>query len=217
MTGRKAFIVGATGLTGGYLLSELLESDYYDQVIALSRRPLDGHPCQKNLIGGYDDLDTLAGEIRGDDIYCCLGTTIKTAGSRENFRRVDYDYPIRVAELAFKNGAEQFLIITAMGANSQSSVFYNRVKGEVEHRLKEIPYTALHIFRPALLLGARKEKRMGETVAQGIFRVFNFLFVGPLRRYKAIRFEKVAHAMFSTARRRIRGAHIHESDELQDY
>ena len=217
MTARTAFVVGATGLIGKRLLSILLKPGYYDQVIALTRKPLAAHPGLKNLVGGYEDLDDLSKEIKGDDVYCCLGTTMKTAGSEENFRQVDFECPVKVAELALKNGAQQFLIITAMGADPKSSVFYNRVKGEVEERLKHISYPSLHVFRPALLLGPRDEKRLGEAAAQKIFKGINFLFVGPLKKYKAIHYEKVANAMFSVAKERKKGVYIHESDELQGF
>ena len=217
MTARTAFVVGATGLIGKRLLAVLLESGYYKEVVALTRKPLEDHANLKNLIGSYSGLDDLSLEIRGDDIYCCLGTTMKTAGSEEKFRQVDYEYPVKVAEAAFKNGAQQFLIITAMGADPKSPVFYNKVKGEVEERLKDIPYPSLQIFRPALLLGPRDEKRLGEAAAQKIFKGINFLFVGPLKKYKAIHFEKVASAMFSVAKEQRQGVHIHESDELQGF
>ena len=217
MTSRKAFIVGATGLIGKYLTSLLLDSDRYDEVVAITRKPLGKHTKLKNLLGGYDDLEQLSDNIRGDDIYCCLGTTMKTAGSKENFRKVDYDYPLKIAQIAAQNRANQFLVVTAMGASARSNVFYNRVKGELEEELAKIPFEGLHIFRPALLLGKRQEKRMGENIAQVIFSVINGLFMGPLKKYKAIDYRKVANAMFSVAAEAKKGVYTYGSDDLQEY
>ncbi|TRX56294.1 NAD-dependent epimerase/dehydratase family protein [Fulvivirga sp. M361] len=217
MTSRKAFIVGATGLIGKYLTSLLLDSDRYNEVVAITRKPLGEHAKLKNFLGGYDDLEQLSENIRGDDIYCCLGTTMKTAGSKENFRKVDYDYPLKIAQIAAQNRANQFLVVTAMGASSRSNVFYNRVKGELEEALAKIPFEGLHIFRPALLLGKRQEKRAGEHIAQVIFNVINRLFVGPLKKYKAIDYRKVANAMFSVAVEAKKGVYTYRSDDLQAY
>ncbi len=214
---KSALLLGATGLIGRHLLQLLLADNYYISITAITRRPISPHSKLVNLIGSYDDVDELLKGKSFDDVYCCLGTTMKKAGSKEDFRKVDYDYPLRVAELAKKEGAKQFVVISAMGANPESSVFYNHVKGEVERDLRAIEFESLHIFRPALLLGPRDEKRLGEKLGQVVFKVLNFLFVGPLQKYRAIDYRKVAQAMLAIGKEHSSGTTVHLSDELQQY
>lgn len=212
-----ALVIGATGLVGAHLLNLLLADGHYTQVTAITRKPISPQPGFENLIGSFEDGDTLLSGKAFDDVYCCLGTTMKKAGSKKDFRKVDYDYPMKVAELVKGTGTKQFLVVSAMGADPESSFFYNKVKGELERDLGHLGFESLHIFRPALLLGARNEKRPGEKLAQYIFKALGFLFFGPLKKYKAIDYRKVARAMIVQAKSHTPGTTVLLSDELQNY
>jgi uncharacterized protein YbjT (DUF2867 family) len=197
----SVWIAGATGLVGTILLDRLLERPDVAQVTAIVRRPLDRPPSPKlrELIVDFDRLEesrALAGQI-ATHVFCCLGTTIAAAGSRDAFRRVDHDYPVALARAARAGGALRFLVITAVGADATSRFFYNRVKGEVERDLRAIGLPDLHFFRPSLLLGERRERRRGERVAATLAAPLGPLFLGPLRRYRPIAAVDVADAMLS--------------------
>jgi uncharacterized protein YbjT (DUF2867 family) len=210
---KTAVIAGSTGLIGSELLGMLLSSPRYSRVIALSRRPLPVRSDRLTVIN--TDLETIhqhTGELRGDDVYCCLGTIMAKAGSKEKFYAVDYQYPLELAKITKANGAKQFLIVTALGANKTSAIFYNRVKAEIEASLKTIGFDALHIFRPSLLLGDRKESRRGERLATMFFKNFGFLIP---KKYKAIAGADVARAMLHYASLDRSGSFIHLSADLQ--
>ncbi len=210
---KTALIVGATGLIGDMLAHRLVESPAYDRVQVLTRKPLAWqHPRLQEIPFDFDHPNGLL--VRADDIYCCLGTTMKKAGSKEAFRKVDYQYPLDVARLGLENGASQFAIVTAMGASTSSSIFYNQVKGEVERDLTALNYPTLLIFRPSLLLGNRSDKRLGERIGSGVMRLFAPLIPA---KYKAIDADKVANAMLTTMQQHHKGPHIFESNDLQQY
>ncbi|ELR73121.1 Oxidoreductase [Fulvivirga imtechensis AK7] len=215
---KTALIAGATGLVGGKLLELLLQDPYYEEVIVLTRKPMEGKSAKlKSLTVDFERLEEYAPRMTADDIFCCLGSTMKKAGSKEKFRKVDYDYPLLIAHLAKRNNAKQYLLISALGADKGSSIFYNRVKGEAEEAIDTVGYSSYHIFRPALLMGQREESRPGESAAQVFFKIFGFLFIGPLKKYKAIDAIKVARAMHTIAKENRPGRHIHESKALQNY
>lgn len=214
MDTKTALVAGASGLVGSELLSLLLAGDYYSRVIAVGRRKLDmEHPRLEQRIIAFDHLEKEI--IKASHIYCCLGTTMKKAGSREQFRKVDYAYPLQLASAALKQGAEQYLLVTALGADKNSKIFYNRIKGETEVAVARLPFRALHIFRPSLLLGHRKETRTGEGIAQFASRFLSFLMVGPLKKYRPISAETVARGMYEIARREVSGIYIFESDKIK--
>ncbi|WP_084243948.1 oxidoreductase [Planomicrobium okeanokoites] len=217
MTGKSALIAGATGLTGSKLVEVLLDRPEYDRVTVLVRRPLElEHPKLEQIQVDYYRLEDYKKHFQVDDVFCCLGTTIKKAGSQKAFRRVDYDYPVALAELAKSAGAKKFLVISAMGADSRSNIFYNRVKGQMEDSLKKLDLSALHIFRPSLLLGDRKEFRLGEKAASLISPVFSPILRGGMKKYKPIQAEQVAQAMYAAAQSESGGVHIHPSDEIAE-
>ena len=210
---RTALLLGATGLVGGHCLSLLLQERAYARVHVLTRRPLpQSHPRLVEHVVDFDRLDPDV--VRGDDVFCCLGTTIAVAGSQPAFRRVDHDYPLEVARLARKNGARHFLLVSSLGADAGSRVFYNRVKGETEDDLRALGYPGLVILRPSLLVGDRAEHRAGEEWGRRVMTVVGPLMVGPLRRFRAIQAETVARAMVRTAERDPRGVQVMESDEI---
>jgi uncharacterized protein YbjT (DUF2867 family) len=212
---KTAILAGATGLIGAQLLELLLNENVYSRVVALSRKPLlRTHPKLQNCVVDFDKLDQHLSELKGDDVYCCLGTTMKLAGSKEAFRRVDFDFPLALAHATHQQGARQFLLVTAMGADKNSSIFYNRVKGEVQDAIATIGFVSFHICQPSLLLGHRFEKRAGEGAGEWVMKGLDFLIP---KKYKAIESLKVARSLVAFAKKDMAGRFIHHSGELQDY
>jgi uncharacterized protein YbjT (DUF2867 family) len=214
MSRDSALLVGATGLVGRHLLPLLLEESTYKSVVAIGRKelPLTHEKLSQHVVD-FERLGSAAKWIRAGDVYCCLGTTIRKAGSQAAFRKVDYTYPYEIAKIAKVNGARQFLIITAVGADPASSVFYSRVKGEIEQTIGKMPFDAVHIFRPSVLIGAREEFRFGERLALAA-RVLSFAMVGRWRKYRPIAASTVARAMVRAAREGRHGINIHEFDRI---
>ena len=213
--GRTALILGATGLVGGYLLDNILENNKYERVYIISRSDvLKKHPKLDTYILELSRMEDVREVFNVSDVFCCLGTTMKNAGSKEAFKKVDLDFPLLAAKLAAEGEAEQFLIVSAMGASSNSSFFYNRVKGEMEERVKSLPFKGVHIFRPSLLLGNRKEFRLGEKTAEMLFTRLPFLFRGSLKKYAPIKAEQVAKFMAERAIKGEKGIFTYESDEM---
>lgn len=212
---KTAFIAGSTGLIGNQLLQLLLDDSFYSEVKAISRNPLTiNHPKLKNIVMDVDGLAQHANQLQADDVFCCLGTTIRKAGSKDAFRKIDYEYPLTLAKILKELGAKHYSLITALGADKNTSVFYNRVKGEVEDAISQIDFQSYHVFRPSLLMGPRSETRSGEEAGKVFFKLFGFLI--PLK-YKGIESIKVARAMLHFAKQNQSGKFIHESKELQQY
>lgn len=216
MSKRTALVAGATGLVGGELLRLLVERTEYDQVTALLRRPLPWtHPKLIQKVVNFDDPGLYASPVEADDFFCCLGTTMKKAGSKEAFRKVDLEYPLALADLALASGGNTFLLVSSIGADPQSRVFYSQVKGQAEQALRTRPIPSLHIFRPSLLVGARQEFRLGESVGYWLMKLIGFALAGPLKKYRAIHAQTVARAMVRAALRGEPGAHVYESDTIE--
>lgn len=196
---RAAIVVGATGLTGMSLVKQLCENEEYNSVTVIARRKLDFvHQKLEVKIRAFDRLEECDIEF-ANELYCCLGTTIKKAGSKEAFEKVDFEYPLYIASLAKKRGIPHMLVITAMGANESSPFYYNRVKGKLEHDLIELNLQRLSIIRPSLLVGNRNEFRFGEKAGEVVLKVARPLLVGPLKRSRAIEASQVAKAMIVIA------------------
>ncbi len=170
-----AVIIGSTGLVGSVLLQKLLSDNEIQQVISVSRRSvlIDNKKLKEIIISDLSDLPDHQNALKGDIYFCCLGTTIKSAGSQENFRKVDYDAIVNFGKIAKANNAQSFVVVSAMGANPRSLFFYSRVKGDAEMALQELGLNQLVIFRPSLLIGSRKDFRLGEVVAERIFKSFS--------------------------------------------
>lgn len=210
---RTALIAGASGLSGQHLLERLIADARYTAIHALLRKPsLAAHPKLVEHVIDYAHLPTLPAV---DDVYCCLGTTIKKAGSQEAFRRVDFDCVLQVANATLRAGAKRFLVISALGANAASPVFYNRVKAEMESALQSLGFPSLAIFRPSFLLGDRSESRPGERIGIGIFQAIAPLLLGPARKYRAIHVNDVAKAMIQVAWQEMTGTKVFLSDTMQ--
>ncbi|MBL7994222.1 NAD(P)H-binding protein [bacterium] len=213
---RTALLVGASGLIGKSCLDALLRDELYSKVIAFVRKPLPlQHPKLQQQIVDFDNLEYHAHLIKAADVFCCLGTTIRIAGSKGAFYKVDFTYPYNIAIIAAHNGVGQFLIVTSLGASAQSKVFYNRVKGTVEDAVAGLKFKGVHIFRPSLLLGERNEFRPGEKIAMFLFRIFGFILIGRWKKYRAIRASVVAEAMVTMAKLDLQGIRKYESDVIQ--
>lgn len=199
-------------------MSQLLAAAEYDCVISLGRRELAmEHPKLRQVVGDFAALDRLAAGLRCDDAFCCLGTTIRQAGSRENFRAVDQGAVLAFAWAAGRGGARRFFVVSSLGASAVSRAFYNRVKGETEAALQVLDFDTLAVFRPSLLLGPRSRPRLGERVMAAVLWLAEPMLRGPLRKYRAIPAEAVARAMLrSSFGRTGQGLLIYRSDEIQD-
>lgn len=219
---QTALIVGATGLIGKHLLQQLLASPNYIKVVALTRRPLNiTHHKLEALIINFAQLDdellkhaNNTGIKSVKHVFCTLGSTINKAGSRHAFYQVDHDYPLALAKYFHQHGASLFALVSAVGANKNSRVFYNRVKGEVEQSIASINYQYLGIFRPSMLLGHRQESRLAEQLGSAFMKVFA-IFIA--KKYRAIQAEKVATAMLAFADKPLQSINIMESDQLQNH
>ena len=214
---KTALIIGSTGLIGSHLLDLLLESQEYEKVITFVKRDSGiQHPKLKQHIIDFDKPETYKELVVGDVFFCTIGTTIKKAGSQDAFRKVDFEYPKQFASLAQQNKVNQFLIITSLGADANSSNFYLKTKGEIQDFLKNCAFESISILQPSLLLGNRTEFRLGEKMGVYFMKLFSFLFIGNLKKYKAIQSEAVAKAMFIIAQKNYKGFHIMESDSIQE-
>jgi uncharacterized protein YbjT (DUF2867 family) len=212
---RTALVAGASGLVGGHLLRLLLADGRYARVITLGRRPVPTrHPQLDQRVVDLAALDALGDFPAGDDVFCCLGTTIKTAGSQQAFRKVDYDYVLGFARAGQRAGAAQFLLVSALGADPASRIFYSRVKGEVEAAVRQLPYRGIQIFRPSFLMGERAQVRLAERLAVPVARAMGPLLVGSLRRYRPIQAADVARAMIQIAKDAPRGPNVFEYDGI---
>lgn len=199
---RIAVISGATGLVGRSLLDTILAEDFYSKIIIVSRRhlPLKDNRIEEIIID-FDKLDEVADKLNGHDHYCCLGTTMAQAKTKENFRKIDLEYPLKLAEIASKGSHfRHFIVVTALGADSDSALFYNEVKGELEDKLIEMNLPSLHIFKPSLLLGAREKFRLGEEIAKILTNILSF-FIIRVNKLWSIKGSTVARAMFLVAKK----------------
>lgn len=216
MTNKTALILGATGVVGTQLVKEISNSKIYKEIHLLTRREMKfPEPKCTGHVVDFENLSKYADLFNVTDVFICLGTTIKNAKSKEAFRKVDYDYVIEAAKMAKASDVEKLLVITAMGADSKSKFFYSRVKGDVEGTLQHLKLNSVQIFRPSLLIGERKEFRAGEKISGMLSSFAKFLFVGPLRPYRAIEANKVAAAMYAAAQTTARGYHFYNSDEIE--
>ena len=212
---KTAIILGSTGLTGKALLYQILQDEQFSKVILFLRKELNikdakliQHCIDFNHLDKYKDL------IKGDVIFCCLGTTIKTAGSQEAFKKVDFDYPTEFAKIAKQNGIPTFILQSSLGADYTSNNFYLKVKGETEQFINNLSFPAFSTFRPSMLLGNRPEFRLGEYVGKIVMQLFSFVFIGKLKRYKAIHVNQVANAMIKQSKLNKPGNAIIENEEM---
>jgi len=212
---RDAIVAGATGLTGRALCRQLLADKRYNSARALVRKPSDALAGCEQLVCDLREIPALE---TIDDAFCCLGTTSKIAGSEQKFREVDFDFVVNFARATKAAGAKRFMVISALGANANSSVFYSRVKGEMEDAIAALDFDATHIFRPSFLVGGalkRVELRPMERLSIAAFSAISPLLIGAAKKYRPISVDTVAHAMISAAFDGERGISVYESNEIE--
>ncbi|MBN2275425.1 MAG: NAD(P)H-binding protein [Bacteroidales bacterium] len=215
MEKRTALLFGSTGLVGSNLLKLLIKEEAYDRIIIFNRRPVGVVSTKtEEIITDFSDMQEIASNISGDDLFCCLGTTIKKAKTQEKFRQVDYELPVTLAEIASRKQLKHCVVISSIGANAGSKNFYLRTKGEMEQVLLKTLGQKVIIVRPSMILGDRTEFRFGEEIAKLLMSILKPLFIGRLSRYKGIQAADIARAMLQLA---LDGSEkqIVESDQLQ--
>ncbi|MCW3088737.1 MAG: oxidoreductase, partial [Sediminibacterium sp.] len=212
---KSALVLGATGLTGSHLLALLLNSERYHAVTIYTRKPSGiSHSRLKEILVDYDSWEQA---VPADDVFCCLGTTIKQAKTKEAFTKVDLTYPVKIAGLQYAAGSRKFLVVSALGSSPSSVIFYSRTKGLKEEALKGIGYLSLVNFRPAIITGDRKERRTGEGIGLFIFNLISPLLLGPLKKYKPVPALAIARAMLHAAQDNSQGVRVVLSDEIKSF
>ena len=205
---RSALLVGATGLVGSLVLQRLLDVSAYRSVTVWARRPLAMHAAGLRT-ETFDFEDMASHKLEAEAVFCCIGTTMKHARTREGFRRIDHDHPVALAKAAARGGAKRLLVVSSLGADPRSRVFYNRVKGEMEAEVAAAGVPATIFFRPTLLRGQRDEFRLGERIGLAIGDL-----LGPLLgKYRPIDADLVATAMIKAALKSL-PSRVVESDQI---
>ncbi|UEG53416.1 NAD(P)H-binding protein [Mucilaginibacter daejeonensis] len=212
----KAVIAGASGLTGGHLLRNLLDAPEYDEVFALVRKELPvTHPKLVQLIINFDLLHSFAHAINGKAVFCCLGTTKAKTPDPKAYQHIERDIPVKLAQIASGNGVSQFHYMSSVGADASSGNTYLKAKGQTEEAISKLSFQAVHVYRPSLLIGDRGEIRLGEKLAGAIMKIVDPLLLGDLKRYQSIPAATVAQAMYKTSLKRDEGVLIHPSHNIK--
>jgi uncharacterized protein YbjT (DUF2867 family) len=210
-----ATLIGATGLIGNLLLQELLNDPFYNTVRILIRRPLDiTHPKLEKKIVDFSDSDSLLVALSNSDVvFCSVGTTQKKVkGDKELYRKIDYDIPVKLALLGKMTGCEKFILVSSVGADKNSGNFYLKLKGEVEKTVIRTGLKSIHIMRPSMLLGERKEFRAGEKIISPMMKLFAFAVP---EKFKAIEAGTVAMAMAAAGKRADEGFFVYEYAQIK--
>lgn len=215
MDGKTAIVFGATGLVGNLLLEELEACNAYSTIRIFVRQPTGiTIPGMEEIVTDFTDPKNLSGQLWGDDLFICLGTTIRKAGSVANMEKIDRDLPVTVASIAHDNGAKRIAVVSSIGANPSSRNYYLRIKGEMEEGIKKIGFSTTVIVRPSMLLGDRKELRAGEMAGKVFMKAVRPLLTGKMKKYRAIHGRDVAKGMIALIQSES-GIHISESDDLE--
>ncbi len=197
---KKAILYGASGLVGSYILEALLKDDNYEQVVIVVRKEQGiRHPKLTTITGDFHSFADLVKGIEIDEVYIALGTTQKKTPDRKAYYQIDHDYPVRAAKSAKENGAKTVLLVSSIGADAESKVFYTRTKGEAERDIIGLRFDHTYIFRPSMILGDRKEKRPLERVIKAVWKILHPLFIGKMNKYKGIEAKNIARAMVGMA------------------
>lgn len=211
----KAIVAGATGLVGSELVKALLANIDVKEVIAYSRRPLPfNDPRLKVVLGELSEMSAHRDELKGDIYFSCLGTTIKTAGSKEDFRKVDFHAVVSFGRIAFSHKAKKLIVVSASGARSQSKIFYSRVKGEAEKALKDLGLSALFILRPGLLIGERVEKRTVEKLSIKVFGLLRHVIPQKVGRSLGTDVNLLVSRMINISKSEETGLHFIEAADI---
>ncbi|MDC1197950.1 nucleoside-diphosphate sugar epimerase [Algibacter sp.] len=212
---KTAIILGASGLTGSSLLQKLIEDERYEKIKLFSRSNIEGLPNKvEQFIGDLLKLEQFKSEFIADDVYCCIGTTAKKTPDKTLYKMIDFGIPIAAAKLSKANNALTFLVISAMGANKNSSVFYNKTKGEMEYEVLQQNLKNTRILRPSIISGNRNERRTLEKIVLKLFKVIQPLFFGKLKTYKIVNAETIAQVMIHLANTKNHSEVIITSDHI---
>lgn len=214
---KKAILLGASGFIGSFLLQDLLNDPGYERIIVIVRKPLNvAHPKLEQLIGDFASLPELRHQLIADEIFISIGTTKNKTPDEKKYYEIDHDYPVLAAMIAKKNGAKAVFLVSAVGANAGSKVFYIRTKGETEREIITLNYEHTYIFRPSMLMGERtNEKRPLEKFLIRVFTVINPLFLGGLKKYRGIKGQDVAKAIINAAKTDSGKVKIYQWEEMK--
>ncbi|WP_147678705.1 NAD(P)H-binding protein [Algibacter pacificus] len=213
---KTAIILGATGLTGKHLLQKLIEDERYESIKLFSRSKIEGLPNKvTQYIGDLLNLEVFKPNFKADDVYCCIGTTAKKTPDKRLYKKIDYGIPVTAATLSKENNIPTFIVISAMGANKNSSMFYNKTKGEMEQDVLGQNIKNTFILRPSLIGGERQELRLLEKIGLAVFQVIEPFFIGKLKQYKIINAETIAQAMINLANSNNHAETIITSNEIK--
>lgn len=214
---KTAIILGATGLTGNLLLQKLILDENYTSIKLFSRNKIEGLPVKvKQYIGNIIELESFKNDFTADEVFCCIGTTLKKTPNKEVYRSIDYGIPTKAAQLSKENNIETFMVVSALGASSKSSLFYNKLKGEMEDAVLSFGIKNTYILQPSYIDGDRNENRPLERLYDVIFPLINLFLIGKLEKYKAIKATSIADAMYNLARIQPTIKRI-ESDQIKEY
>ncbi len=214
--GKTAIVLGASGLTGKLLLNRLLEDEAYERVKIFTRRALNlKHPKLKEYVADLLKLENYKADFTGDEVFCCIGTTAKKTKDKVIYKKIDFGIPATAAKLCKENKIETFVVVSALGANAESKVFYNRTKGEMEQSVLRKKIRNTYILRPSLIDGKRSEKRMGERIGAFVMKALHPFLLGGWRKYRAIEAATIASAMHTLAKSKP-DYQIVESDRIQE-
>lgn len=194
---KTAILLGASGLTGGLLLELLLSDSEYEKIKLFSRKKSGvTHPKIEEHIVDVLHLENHSAEFTGDVVFCCIGTTKTKTPDKTQYKAIDYGIPVSAAHLAKQNNISTFIVISALGANAKSTIFYNQIKGEMEQSVIALGIPRTFILEPSLISGDRKEARIGETMGIYLMKIINPLLFGTLKKYRSIAPENIAKAMW---------------------
>ena len=211
----KAILAGASGLIGSALLEILLQQPDYDEVVILVRNLLPvKHPKLNQVQINFNALNNYSSYITGHALFCCLGSTRKKTPDLRDYTKVDFEYPLQLAEMALTNGVEQYHLVSALGANKDAANFYLKMKGSTEEAIKKVGLPALFIYQPSFLTGERKEKRGGEKIFISLMKYINPLLRGTFKKYRSIAAKSVAEAMYKNSLKKQLGVFIYPSDKI---
>ena len=197
---KTAILIGATGLTGSILLEKLIKDERYKTIKLFSRKKIDGLPAKvEQFIGDILNLESFKSDFIADEVFCCIGTTAKKTPNKTAYKQIDYGIPVTAAGLAKANNINTYIVVSALGANAKSSIFYNKTKGEMERDVLKLDIKNTYILQPSIIGGARKETRIGEKIGLTVFKLLQPLFIGKLKKYQLIEAETIALAMVKLA------------------
>jgi uncharacterized protein YbjT (DUF2867 family) len=215
--GKCVIVLGASGLIGSKLLTDLLYNEEFTSVKIFVRKKLYmNHEKLEQIVTNFDKLEQIKNEIIADEVFCCLGSTKSKTPDIETYRKIDVIYPLFFATAALANGAKTYHIVTAMGANAKSGNYYNKLKGEVEDGLRKLSYPNLNIYRPSFLTGDRTENRPLENIMIPIMKVIDHILIGKLKKYRSIDAGIVAKGMINQSNKNKKGIFVLESDQIKE-